>query len=132
MASPGEIEVQNRLAAEFFDRCRVAIPGKVIKALQDAQIDLVAQGVEQAPYDKGPLQGSIEKEPITIAGSILTGNVVARLEYAHPQHENEWYNHPKKGKDHYLTDPLADRNEMYQASIGQAIMEALKEANSGS
>lgn len=128
MAMPSEIEVQNRLAAEFFDRCKVAIPGKVLKALQDAQIDLVAQGVEQAPYDKGPLQGSVEKEDITIAGDILTGNVASRLPYSHAQHENEWYVHPKKGKDHYLTDPLAERQGMYQSSIGQAIMEAIKEA----
>lgn len=128
MVNPGEIDAQNKLAIEFFDRCKVAIPGKVLKALQDAQVDLVAQGIEQAPYDKGPLQASIEKQPITITGSILTGNVASRLPYAHPQHENEWYVHPKKGKDHYLTDPLADRSEMYQASIGQAIMEAIKEA----
>lgn len=131
MASPGEIEIQNRLAAEFFSRCKVYIPGKVLRAMDEAIKDLQAQGSKLAPVDKSFLRANIEEaqDPITIQGSILTGTVAARLPYAKPQHENDWYNHPKGGQAFYLSEPLAERQAMYQSNIGQAIMEAIKEAN---
>lgn len=77
---------------------------------KSAQI-IKAEAIEQAPYKSGKLEKSIyvivsrdKRRPGLRAGASARAH--DGYNYAGIQHDNEEFNHPVKGKDHFISDPF--------------------------
>lgn len=75
-----------------------------------------AEAIAQAPYKEGKLEKSIyvtvsrnKQRPGLRAGA--SAHATSGYDYAGIQHENTGYNHPIKGKDHYISDPFKSEIE---------------------
>ena len=69
------------------------------------------KAIAQAPYSTGKLERSIEVEVTTTPGKYSIKASASSLndvgyDYAGIQHENTEYQHPVKGKAHYIRDPF--------------------------
>lgn len=91
---------------------------KFLKTLETVPIDelertaerIYSEAVAQVPYSTGKLESSIyvnvsrsKAKPGLIAGASAREH---GYNYAAIQHENENYEHPIKGKAHYISDPF--------------------------
>lgn len=76
--------------------------------------------VEQTPVEMGDLRNSSSVEPYGDTGA----RVVYDSVYAAYQHEVPM-NHPRGGKDHYLSDPLRDNARDIVRMMGQPIRDAI-------
>ena len=81
------------------------------------------QAVAQAPYETGKLEKSIyvrvlhsKTRPGLTAGANAF-NKNTGYNYAAIQHENEDYEHPIKGKAHYIIDPFKKETALMQRRI---------------
>ena len=79
--------------------------------LEEERPVLYSEIIAEVPYDTGKLERSVK---VTVAKDKrrpgLNASASARSErgynYAGIQHENESFQHPKKGKAHYISDPF--------------------------
>lgn len=77
---------------------------------KSAQI-IKAEAIAEAPFETGKLERSIyvkvskdKRRPGLRAGASARSKT--GYNYAGIQHENEEFNHPIKGKDHFISDPF--------------------------
>lgn len=84
---------------------------------------IYVQAVAQAPYETGKLEESIyvrvsrsKTRPGLTAGANAF-NKNTGYNYAAIQHENEDYEHPIKGKAHYIIDPFKKETALMQRRI---------------
>ncbi len=79
------------------------------------------------PHDEGILESS---GTIAVASDVGTGGIEAAVGYNTPyaviQHEDVTFNHPGKGRDHWLEYTLAERADVYQQQIADHIGERLR------
>lgn len=81
------------------------------------------QAIAQVPYKTGELEGSIyvnvshSKTRPGITAGANAYNPRTGYNYAAIQHENENYEHPIKGKAHYIIDPFKKETELMQRRI---------------
>lgn len=83
------------------------VPNQVLA--EEAQ-RMYAEVIAETPYDTGKLERSIyvrvsrdKRRPGFVAGASAKHK---GYDYAGIQHENPYFNHPVKGKDHYISDPF--------------------------
>lgn len=74
------------------------------------------KAIAQAPYSTGKLERSIVVEVTTTPGKYSIEASASALsergyDYAGIQHENTEYQHPVKGKAHYIRDPFYQETE---------------------
>ena len=81
------------------------------------------QAIAQTPYETGKLEKSVyvrvsysKTRPELIAGANAF-NKTTGYNYAAIQHENEDYEHPIKGKAHYIIDPFKKETALMQRRI---------------
>ena len=91
---------------------------KFLKTLETVPIDelertaerIYPEAVAQVPYSTGKLESSIYvrvSRSKTKPGLITGASAIEHgYDYAAIQHENENYEHPIKGKAHYISDPF--------------------------
>ena len=91
---------------------------KFLKTLETVPTDelertaerIYSEAVAQVPYSTGKLESSIYvrvSRSKTKPGLITGASAIEHgYDYAAIQHENENYNHPIKGKAHYISDPF--------------------------
>ena len=81
------------------------------KILQEEAQKLKAEIIAEVPYDTGKLERSVrvavskDKRRPGINASASARNAEG-YDYAGIQHENTGYNHPRKGKAHFISDPF--------------------------
>lgn len=92
--------------------------------LQKSATLIKAEAIAQTPYKTGNLERSVyvmvsadKRRPGLRAGA--SARSTSGYDYAGIQHENTSYEHPVKGKDHYISDPF--RKEV------EALKERLRE-----
>lgn len=75
-----------------------------------------ANAIAQTPYETGKLEKSVyarvskdKKRPGIVAGA--SARAADGYNYAGIQHEEEGYEHPIKGKAHYISDPFNEEVE---------------------
>ena len=91
---------------------------KFLKTLETVPTDelertaerIYSEAIAQTPYNTGKLESSVyvkvsrsKTKPGLVAGASAREH---GYNYAVIQHENENYNHPIKGKAHYISDPF--------------------------
>ena len=91
---------------------------KFLKTLETVPIDelertaerIYSEAIAQTPYNTGKLESSVyvkvsrsKSKPGLVAGASAREH---GYNYAVIQHENENYEHPIKGKAHYISDPF--------------------------
>lgn len=91
---------------------------KFLKTLETVPIDelestaerIYSEAIAQTPYSTGKLESSVyvhvsrsKTKPGLVAGASAREH---GYNYAAIQHENENYDHPIKGKAHYISDPF--------------------------
>lgn len=114
------------------------------KGMAVATLDLLGEGMRNAPILTGDLRGSgsarINGRPVghtvndngsnalvtdtfraTGTSPIIHGEVGFDLKYAMNQHETMHYKHPRGGKAKFLEDPLKEKSDKYVDIIGQAV-----------
>lgn len=81
-----------------------------IEELEESAQTIKAEAVAQAPYQTGKLERSIyvrvsrdKRRPGLVAGASAKDH---GYDYAGIQHEATHFNHPIKGKAHYISDPF--------------------------
>jgi hypothetical protein len=115
-----------------------------IEGLEEVGLDLLGKAVRQAPVDTGDLRGS---GSVSFGGNVIAqgtkeGGVVATgkagrsakpevtvgfsVPYAHRQHEDLEYHHPRGGKAKYLEDPLKQNAKQYVRHIAEKVREVNK------
>lgn len=91
-------------------------------ALWPIGLDLQGEGQREAPIETGRMRESFLTEVINdIDGTWVIVSV--NVPYAEPQHEGFWktgplagvqiLNHPRGGKDHFLSDPMKRKSQLY-------------------
>lgn len=83
---------------------------------------LKEKAIAQAPYSTGKLERSIEVEVTTTPGKYGIKASASALnevgyDYAGIQHENTEYQHPVKGKAHYIRDPFYQETRNLQRRL---------------
>ena len=91
---------------------------KFLKTLETVPTDelertaerIYSEAIAQTPYNTGKLESSVyvkvsrsKTKPGLVAGASA---IEHGYDYAAIQHEDENYNHPIKGKAHYISDPF--------------------------
>ena len=91
---------------------------KFLKTLETVPTDelertaerIYSEAIAQTPYNTGKLESSVYvkvSRSKTKPGLITGASAIEHgYDYAAIQHENENYNHPIKGKAHYISDPF--------------------------
>lgn len=81
-----------------------------VQELEKSAQTIKAEAIAQAPYETGKLEKSIyvrvsrnKRQPGLVAGASAKDN---GYDYAGVQHEATHFNHPIKGKAHYISDPF--------------------------
>lgn len=81
-----------------------------VQELEKSAQTIKAEAIAQAPYETGKLEKSIyvrvsrnKRQPGLVAGASAKDN---GYDYAGIQHEATHFNHPIKGKAHYISDPF--------------------------
>lgn len=115
-----------------------------VKGVEDVGLDLLGKAVRDAPVDTGDLRGSgsVSFGDNVIAEGDEDGNIdivgkasrKAKPEvtvgfsvpYAHRQHEDLEYHHPRGGKAKYLEDPLKQNAKQYVRHIAEKVREVNK------
>lgn len=140
-----DVDLRGLAAVPRLARARVGQEMRLIS------LDLLSQGVRNAPVDEGTLRGSgsahhsgrriatgAEFDATAEAGHAAEGgqgttelsSVVAFNEvYAAYQHETTDLNHPKGGQAKYLERPLNANRALYERKLADAYREALTEAS---
>lgn len=101
-----------------------------MRSLEDAMADglnlaaevLLGDANLTTPLDEGPLELSGDVAKAT-AGD-LNASVYYNTPYAVIQHEEVDFHHPVKGRHHWLERTLAERGEVYQAIVRDALKDA--------
>lgn len=115
-----------------------------VKGVEDVGLDLLGKAVRDAPVDTGDLRGSgsVSFGDNVIAEGTKDGNVIITgragrsakpeatvgfsVPYAHRQHEDLEYHHPRGGKAKYLEDPLKQNAKQYVRHIAEKVREVNK------
>ena len=115
-----------------------------VKGVEDVGLDLLGKAVRDAPVDTGDLRGSgtaafgdnviaegDEDGNIDIVGTASRKakpevTVGFGVPYAHRQHEDLEYHHPRGGKAKYLEDPLKQNAKQYVRHIAEKVREVNK------
>ncbi len=98
----------------------------VADALQNVALDVASiASTSEAPVREGRLRASTnaltEVKIAQVKGSVeLSTGVLSSETYALIQHERTDFNHPKGGKDHFLTDPLKRGEAKYVGFVAAA------------
>ncbi len=122
-------------AGKLIKRLGQNLFGEMVEAGGQVIGDVVAQGRLNAPVDEGDLRRSGHREAgYAIASAsgqklIFTGRF--DTDYAAIQHENESFEHPKGGKDHFITDPAEARKPEHLKIVSAAILRAIKKTAEG-
>ena len=81
-----------------------------VEELEKSAQKIKAEAISQTPYETGGLEDSVyvrvsrdKKKPGLVAGASAKDN---GYDYAGIQHEETSYEHPIKGKAHYISDPF--------------------------
>lgn len=81
-----------------------------VEELEKSAQTIKAEAIAQTPYRTGKLEGSVyvrvsrnKREPGLVAGASAKDN---GYDYAGIQHESTSFDHPIKGKAHYISDPF--------------------------
>ena len=81
-----------------------------VQELEKSAQTIKVEAIAQAPYETGKLEKSIyvrvsrnKRQPGLVAGASAKDN---GYDYAGIQHEATHFNHPIKGKAHYISDPF--------------------------
>lgn len=81
-----------------------------IQELEKSARTIQAEAIAQTPYDTGKLERSVyarvskdKKRPGLLVGASAKSGT---YNYAVIQHENTHFNHPVKGKAHFIRDPF--------------------------
>jgi len=85
---------------------------------------------DQAPVDVGTLsQSGFVNEPVIEGNnvSVTLGFGGAASAYAHRQHEETTWKHPKHGKAKYLEDPMNEARSGFDERVGKRINDVLEE-----
>lgn len=90
----------------------------VIEELEESAQIIKSEAIAQAPYKTGKLERAIyvrvsrdKRRPGLVAGaSAKSGG----YDYAGIQHENTSFEHPIKGKDHFISDPFNQEVENFK------------------
>lgn len=115
-----------------------------VEGVEDVGLDLLGKAVRDAPVDTGDLRGSgtaafgdnVIAEGTKEGSVIVTGRagrsakpevtVGFSVPYAHRQHEDLEYHHPRGGKAKYLEDPLKQNAKQYVRHIAEKVREVNK------
>lgn len=100
-----------------------------VEELEKSAQKIKAEAIAQTPYETGKLEDSVyvrvsrdKKRPGLVAGASARDN---GYNYAGIQHEETSYEHPIKGKAHYISDPF--KNEV--ANLKRRLRRRLKVPN---
>ena len=81
-----------------------------VKELEKSAQKIKAEAIAQTPYETGKLEDSVyvlvsrdKRKPGLVAGASAKDN---GYDYSGIQHEETSYDHPIKGKAHYISDPF--------------------------
>jgi hypothetical protein len=131
-------------ALGFLEEAERTVMVAAEKGMAVATLDLLGEGMRNAPILTGDLRGSgsarVNGRPAghtennngsnevvndsfkpTGLSTILHGEVGFDLEYAMNQHESMHYKHPRGGKAKFLEDPLKQKSDQYVGIIGDAV-----------
>lgn len=131
MGNPSRSE--NEKALRFYDRASEVLMVKLMRANQLITLDIAKEGSLRAPLGvTGFLRASVKAgapQLVQQGGqALIKGWVGDYMVYAAVQHENTKFKHPRGGEDHYLTKPMMEKKDQYQAIIKAAIVEAMRQA----
>lgn len=96
------------------------------KIIQEEAVKLKAEIIAETPYDTGKLEASVR---VSVSKDKrrpgLNASASARspqgYDYAGIQHEREDFNHPKKGKAHYISDPFKRATERIEQRLSREV-----------
>lgn len=81
-----------------------------VEEIEKSAQKIKAEAIAQTPYETGKLEDSVyvrvsrdKKKPGLVAGASAKDN---GYDYSGIQHEETSYEHPIKGKAHYISDPF--------------------------
>lgn len=99
---------------------------KVPRELLDVYAEKIYNNaVAETPYKTGKLENAVYVRPSKSKTRVmLVAGASARhkgYNYAGIQHENESYNHPIKGKAHYISDPFNEGTNQMEKELREKV-----------